>query len=85
MNDIYEEVALDAGPLATYVDAWGRFEGRDGGYSAYLRNDRGDLQQMRAGDGLHFTPTGYGYLGRSAIQSADEAFGLPQKAVAFRI
>lgn len=85
VNDIYEDVALDAGPLATYVDAWRLFQGRDGGYTAYLRNDRGDLQQMRAGDGLHFTPTGYGYLGRSAIQAAAEAFGLPQKAVVFRI
>jgi hypothetical protein len=85
VNDIYEDVALDAGPFATYVDAWRLFQGRDGGYTAYLRNDRGDLQQMRAGDGLHFTPTGYGYLGRSAIQAAAEAFGLPQKAVVFRI
>ncbi len=85
VNDIYEDVALDAGPLATYVDAWRLFQGRDGGYTAYLWNDRGDLQQMRAGDGLHFTPTGYGYLGRSAIQAAAEAFGLPQKAVVFRI
>jgi hypothetical protein len=40
---------------------------------------------MRAGDGLHFTPTGYGYLGRSAIEAAAEAFGLPQRAVVFRI
>jgi hypothetical protein len=85
VNDIYEDVALDAGPLATYVDAWRLFQARDGGYTAYLRNDRGDLQQMRAGDGLHFTPTGYGYLGRSAIEAAAEAFGLPQRAVVFRI
>jgi hypothetical protein len=85
VNEIYEDVALDAGPLATYVDSWRLFQARDGGYTAYLRNDRGDLQQMRAGDGLHFTPTGYGYLGRSAIQAAAEAFGLPQRAVVFRI
>jgi hypothetical protein len=85
VNDIYEDVALEAGPLATYVDSWRLFQARDGGYTAYLRNDRGDLQQMRAGDGLHFTPTGYGYLGRSAIQAAAEAFGLPQRAVVFRI
>jgi uncharacterized protein len=85
VNDIYEDVALEAGPMATYVDAWRLFEARDGGYTAYLRNDRGDVQQMRAGDGLHLTPTGYGYLGRSAIQAAAEAFGLPQKAVVFRI
>lgn len=84
VNDIYEGVARDAGPLATYVDAWKLFQGRDGGYTAYLRNDHGDLQQMRAGDGLHFTPTGYGYLGRSAIEAAAQAFGLPQKAVVFR-
>ena len=84
VNDIYEGVARDAGPLATYVDAWKLFQARDGGYTAYLRNDHGDLQQMRTGDGLHLTPSGYGYLGRSAIEAAAEAFGLPQKAVVFR-
>jgi uncharacterized protein len=84
VNGIYRGVAA-ADPLATYVDAWELFQARDGDYSAYLRNERGTLQEMRAGDGIHFTPTGYGYLARAAIRAAAEAFDLPQQAVTFRI
>jgi hypothetical protein len=84
VNAIYEQTAA-ADPLATYVDAWELFQARDGEYSAYLRNERGVLQQMRTGDGLHMTPTGYGYLAREAIRAAADVFDLPQRAVTFRI
>lgn len=84
VNAIYREAAA-ADPLATYVDAWELFQTHDGGYSAYLRNERGVLQEMRAPDGLHFTPTGYGYLAREAIRAAAEAFDLPQRAVTFSL
>jgi hypothetical protein len=84
VNSIYRATAA-ADPLATYVDAWELFQNRDGAYSAYLRNERGVLQEMRSGDGLHLTPTGYGFLAREAIRGAAEAFGLPQRAVVFRI
>jgi hypothetical protein len=84
VNDIYRETA-SADPLGTYVDAWTPFEGRDGGYTAFVRNDRGDLVEVRASDGVHFTSTGYAFLARMAIRSADRAFGMPQKAVSFRV
>jgi hypothetical protein len=84
LNDIYSDTA-SADPLATYVDAWDLFESRDGGYTAYLRNERGILQEMRAGDGYHFTPNGYGYLARVAIRASGDAFGLPRGAVRFKI
>ena len=80
VNDIYRDVA-SADPLGTYVDTWTPFEGRDGGYTAFVRNDRGDLVEVRASDGVHFTPSGYTFLGRLAIRAADQAFGLPDKAV----
>lgn len=82
VNAIYRQTAA-ADPLAAYVDAWELFQARDGGYSAYLRNERGVLQEMRAPDGLHMTPTGYGFLARAAIRAAAEAFDLPQRAVTF--
>jgi hypothetical protein len=84
LNDIYSDTAA-ADPLATFVDAWDLFESRDGGYTAYLRNERGILQEMRAGDGYHFTPNGYGYLARVAIRASGDAFGLPRDAVRFKI
>jgi len=84
LNDVYADAAA-ADPLAAYVDAWRLLESRDGGYAAYLRNERGVLQQMRAGDGFHFTPNGYLYLGREAIRAAIEAFGLAPASLEFRI
>lgn len=84
VNEIYRDVAQDD-PLATYLDAWSLFRAKEGGYRAYVRNERGLLQEMRAPDGIHFTPNGYAYLGRIALRAAAEAFGLPQEAVAFRL
>lgn len=84
VNAIYASVAR-SDPLGAFVDSWELFEGRDGGYAAYLRNERGALQQMRAGDGFHLTPTGYAYLARASIRVAAQAFGLPEEAVTFRI
>lgn len=84
LNDIYSDTAA-ADPFATYVDAWELFEAREGGFTAYLRNERGVLQEMRAGDGFHFTPSGYGYLARAAIRASGDAFGLPRAAVTFKI
>ena len=85
VNDIYRETA-SADPFGTYLDAWTPFEGRrDGGYTAFVRNDRGDLVEVRTSDGVHFTQTGYSLLARMAIRAADQAFGMPQKAVGFRV
>jgi hypothetical protein len=84
VNGIFREVTQDE-PLSTYLDAWSLFRARDGGYRAFVRNERGLLQEMRAPDGIHFTPNGYAYLGRMALRAAAEAFGLPQAAVSFRL
>jgi len=84
VNDIYRDTA-SADPFGTFVDTWTPFEGRDGGYTAFVRNDRGDLVEVRASDGVHFTQTGYSFLARMAIRAADQAFGMPEKAVSFRV
>ena len=84
VNDIYRDTA-SADPFGTYVDAWTPFEGRDGGYTAFVRNDLGDLVDVRTPDGVHFTQTGYSFLARMAILAADHAFGMPQRAVSFRV
>jgi len=84
VNDIYRDTA-SSDPFGTYVDSWTPFEGRDGGYTAFVRNDRGDLVEVRAPDGVHFTQTGYSFLARMAIRAADQAFGVPEKTVSFRV
>jgi hypothetical protein len=67
------------------VDTWRPFEAKDGSYTAFVRNERGELLEMRAPDGIHFTPTGYAFLGRMVIRAASRAFDLPPEAVTFRI
>ena len=84
VNGIYADVA-EADPLATYLDGWRLFSNRSGQYSAYLKNERGVLQAMRAGDGFHLTPAGYAFLARTCVRTAAEAFGLPQEAVLIRV
>jgi hypothetical protein len=84
VNDIYRDTA-NADPFGTYVDTWEPFEARDGGYTAFVRNERGDLVEVRAPDGVHFTPTGYSFIGKMAIRAADDAFGMPEKAVSFHV
>jgi hypothetical protein len=84
VNDIYRDTA-NADPFGTFVDSWEPFEARDGGYTAFVRNERGDLVEVRAPDGVHFTSTGYGFLGKMAIRAADEAFGMPAEAVSFHV
>jgi uncharacterized protein len=84
VNEIYGEAAA-SDPNSTYVDTWNAFEGRDGGYSAFVRSDHGQLVEVRAADGVHFTQAGYGMLGRLALRAADEAFGMPQRAFTFRV
>ena len=83
MNDIYRDTA-NADPFGTFVDSWEPFEARDGG-TAFVRNERGGFVEVRAPDGVHFTSTGYGFLGKMAIRAADEAFGMPRKAVSFHV
>jgi uncharacterized protein len=84
VNEIYREAA-SSNPNSVYVGTWSAFEGRDGGYSAFVRNDHGQLVEVRAGDGVHLTQSGYGMLGKLALRGADVAFGMPQRAVAFRV
>jgi hypothetical protein len=84
VNEIYQATA-DTDPLATYLDTWSLFRARDGGYRAFVRNERDVLQAMRAPDGIHFTPIGYAYLGRMALRAAADAFGLSQRAVRFTL
>jgi len=84
VNEIYRETAT-SDPRSTYVDTWSAFAGKDGGYSAFVRNDRGQVVEVRAGDGVHFTPAGYAMLGKLALRGADDAFGMPQRAVTFRV
>jgi hypothetical protein len=78
-NDIFERASTHVDDVA-FVDAWGRFSTPNGGYTAYYRE--GDtVRLIREADGVHFNATGYELLGRVVAETAEQAFGLDERAV----
>ncbi len=68
MNSVYESVA-DEYTRVTFVESWSVFVDADGNYSEYLRDESGDLVDMRLNDGVHFTTAG-------AIRLAEVFYGV---------
>ncbi|MGZ8614073.1 MAG: DUF459 domain-containing protein [Actinomycetota bacterium] len=78
-NDIFERV-VDVTPNALYVDTWDRFATRDGDYTPFYWTD-GNVELVRAGDGLHFNPRGYELVAQAVGDAVVEQFRLPPTAV----
>jgi len=58
-NRLFAEAVADvASPLVSYAQPWTSQPGDDE-YKPYLPNARGQLVQVRASDGIHFTTYGY--------------------------
>ena len=85
LNGIYEEVAASQPDLATYLDAWSMLDDEDGGYTAYVPNERGNPQLMRGPDGVHLLPVGNNFVARAVIHRAEEVFDLVEDVRAFSI
>jgi hypothetical protein len=80
LNQEYAEVAA-AHPESTFVDTWETFARRDGSYTAYLRDEEGNTDLVRAADGVHFSPTGYRMVADLIIDRMREAWGLDPVAL----
>ena len=78
-NDIFERV-VDETPNAVYVDTWDRFATRDGAYTPFYWTD-GNVELIRASDGLHFNPRGYELVAEAVGEAAVEHFRLPRRAI----
>lgn len=83
VNDLYEKGTSSEPDSATYLDSWSLLEGGDGGYTAYVLNEHGDLQPMRGPDGVHLLPAGNNFLARAVIMRAEEVFKLSEDVRAF--
>jgi len=57
MNDIFSSEAKSH-PGVEYIDAYSLFVNSSGAYSQYLRDDHGEMQQVREADGEHLTYAG---------------------------
>lgn len=59
LADLYDHVE--------YVDAFAIFGGPDGEFAEYLEDAEGELQHVRAGDGVHYTPTAGAWLAEHVL------------------
>lgn len=57
MNDIFRGAAKKH-PGVQYIDAYEVLSDGGGGYAQYLRDDKGEMQQVREADGEHLTYAG---------------------------
>lgn len=76
--------SFDAGvqeyPAAYYFDTFERFS-KNGKYEPFGRDAKGNVAQLRGGDGVHFTTTGYDTLAREVASVMVKKWGLIQKAI----
>ena len=57
LNQIFLDEVQKSG--ATFLPLTETFKGPDGGFASHLPDSSGHLKQVRADDGVHFTPWGY--------------------------
>jgi hypothetical protein len=81
VNAIAQAVAQRHGNVH-YVDAYKLFSGPDGQFSGDLADETGKVVTMRAGDGVHLTTDGAGYLARTVYKLVDTQCGVTDQAVA---
>jgi uncharacterized protein len=80
LNGIYGDVASEM-PDVAFLDTWDEFSTPSGGYTAYL-HEGNTVTEIRAADGLHFSPAGYELLAQAAAGVAVDEFELADKTLA---
>ena len=68
-------------PGVTYVDAHLLFDDEHGEYQYRFANLDGDIEIMRAGDGVHFSAAGADYLGEVLYNLLDPVWKLTKQSV----
>jgi hypothetical protein len=68
-------------PGVVYVDSYSLFAGPDGKYASKLPDVNGTTVQMRAGDGIHFTPDGGDRLAGAVFKLLDAKWHITAQAV----
>jgi uncharacterized protein len=70
LNAVAQEVVAGS-HQALYIDMYGLFDDDEGNYTSSLPDEDGDVVTMRAGDGVHLTTAGAGFLARSLYPVLD--------------
>lgn len=80
LNGLYRREA-ERHPGVKYIDAYSLFSTSSGEYSDYLKDGKGRLQQVREGDGTHFTYAGGVRIAKVVLAAIKEDW-LPKKRAA---
>lgn len=80
VNQVVQQVAA-AYPDVTYVDAYTLFADDDGDYSSSVAMEDGDIETVRADDGVHLTAEGGDLLARAVFYRLDATWGITEQAV----
>ena len=67
LNQIFLDSAKKAG--TGFLPLTDAFKGEDGGFASHLPDSAGHLKQVRADDGVHFTPWGYQLVGEKVYDA----------------
>lgn len=78
LNAIYREAIEARGQ--TFLDTWPIFADAQGRYADALATPRGTLARLRADDGIHMTPTGYGLIARRVLARIEELHATSSRA-----
>jgi uncharacterized protein len=76
VNAVAEKQARKRPGRAAYIDTYTTFAGDDGGYAEYLPNGSGQLEKVRAGDGVHFERAGGDVIARLVLKELNKVFDL---------
>jgi hypothetical protein len=76
INSVVRE-QVDARPGgAAFVDTYALLAGPNGRYAEYLQNDSGQVQDVRAADGVHLAPAGAAIVAREVLKELNDAYDL---------
>lgn len=78
-NDMYEQ-AMEERRNSAYIDIWEMFANSEGEYRAYGKV-AGRTVQLRAGDGAHFTITGYDLIADEVLTTLTKRWDLAKQAL----
>jgi len=79
-NDINIAIVKAAAsrPWVSYIDSWSLLTDRDGNYSPYLDNGKGETIKARADDGIHLTPISTVWVANAAHAAIRKDWKVPQ-------
>jgi len=76
INSVVDGVVRARPGGAAFVDTYRLLQGPDGGYAQYLQNLSGQLEDVRAPDGVHLAPAGAAIVAREVLKDLNTAYDL---------